>query len=164
MASYNTDTLFAAAVLTDTSFPSVVPTTTEPTGDGTQSPPDERAQYDVLLRFWGTGDPDTTFDARVWGWNLIGTLWVPDLVLACSCTLSATVGVAAATIANTGRFVDTISASIIPTDAELISPASDLIGSVRLFGLSHKKLQLVADLTGATGANAVIKFLARRSD
>jgi hypothetical protein len=147
---------------TDTSFASKVPTTTEPTGAGvvdlTINPLVGRQ---LLLVFFGAGNDDTTFDARVIGWRKVGTLWVPCPLATLSCTLSSAVGVAGAEVVATDRFVDTVTAGFGNEDDKvwLFSPTSNLIARVLLDLDGFPKVEVIFDLTGATSANCLYTML-----
>lgn len=112
---------------------------------------------------FGTGADNTTFDMRIIGWNAVsnGTLWVPTLLAGFSCTLSAAVGVAGSDVIATERFADTITAaSYNPTSgAEAISPTGDVAGHVVVDVKGADVVQVVYDMTGATNANCLVKWL-----
>jgi hypothetical protein len=152
-----------AANSTASSFASKVPTTTEPTGDGVVSPLRSGGVYDnVLLAFYGTGNDDTTFDARVIGWRKISTLWVPVPLFQLTATLSTAVGVSGAAVTDSERFADTLALSADFTGADGVS-----VQVQSLSGLTNKvahlvfdakgftKFEVLFDLTGATAANAL---------
>ncbi len=144
---------------TDSAFPSRVPTTTEPVGEGVI---DLRQQTPVnlALLFYGTGADNATFDARVIGWQKVGGLWVPVTLLQAACTLSAAVGVALAEVTNSERFADTITLSLIASsgvDAWAKSPTNDTIGMALADVVGMAKAEVIFDLGTATGANALVK-------
>lgn len=154
---------------TSTSFASTAPTTTSPfSNDGVV---DMRAGNDrmvsnmAFMMPYGSGADDDTFAFRVWGWRLIGTLYVPSLLIAGSCTISTCVGIAGATVTSDSRFADTIAISY-PTDGEnvsyqLNSPADDSLANIAghvVFDLKgHRYIQVDFDRTGTTTAcNALL--------
>lgn len=163
---------------TNTSFASIIPTVTEPKGDaGTAT---GNSVIDCLngaahgagvpnavkLVFYGTGNDDTTFSVRLIGWNQIGddvntNIWVPIILAEFGCTLSATVGIAGRTVVATERFVDTI--SVITGNAgvgmDVVSPTAEEIASAVIDLKGAQKIELSYDMTGATGANALVSFL-----
>jgi hypothetical protein len=163
---------------TATSFASLISTITEPSGDGIFSFP-ARVPWGLHLSFFGAGADDTTFDARLVGWDRIGTdpaltLWVPRALVSFSVTLSTQVGIANAKVIETDRFADTlvVHATVAPqsvfTDlvsaaaatrgtVEIFSPANNLIAWAKVPLNGCEKVQFQFDLTGATNANAVFR-------
>jgi hypothetical protein len=108
---------------TSASFPSDVPTVTEPLGVNAGEAgsgifnlvPGGRGLVPewLLVSFFGAGSDNNTFDSRIIGWDRIGSspnnvLWVPRILASLSCTVSAMVGVAGQQVVDTDRFVDTI--------------------------------------------------------
>ena len=161
---------------TATSFATLISTVTEPTGDGIWS--FLKVPWGIHLSFFGAGADDTTFDARIVGWDSIGTdpqltLWVPRIIASFSCTLSTQIGIASAKLINTDRFADTLTmnttapqAKFTDTDSvgaatrgtiPIFSPANNVIAwaVVPLFGFN--KIQFDFDMTGATNGNAVFR-------
>jgi hypothetical protein len=139
---------------TASSFTSLVPTTTEPTGDGVRAYGSE-GMNTLLVVPYGAGTEDTTFSLRVTGWRRIATLWVPILMGEVACTLSATVGIASATVTNTDRFCDTITSVSGPSGTVIYSPTADEIGYVMLDAAGFQKIQFTFDMTGATNGNVL---------
>ena len=162
---------------TDTSFDSIVPTATEPSGDaGTASGSvvhdisgrsnDASVSNSLLLVFFGTGADDTTFDARLIGWTVFGVdvntlLWIPVTIVQVSCTLSTVVGVAGKVVVATERFVDTISVGIgnEGVSVEKVSPANNTVAHLMADLKGFQKWQLTYDMTGATDGNALWRYL-----
>ena len=177
---------------TASSFTSLIPTVTEPAGvrvgetgaagvfnllpDGKGLVPDK-----ALVSFFGAGNDNDTFDARLVGWDRIGshptsTLWVPRILASFSCTVSQMVGIAGSKVINTDRFVDTITLNAVAGDpvfpdidgggnaasggtVQIFSPANNLMAYVSVPILGCEKLQFIFDSTGATNANALFRFL-----
>jgi len=162
---------------TATSFATLISTLTEPSGDGVFSfktvIPEE-----LMVSFFGAGADNTTFDARIVGWDKIGTttpLWVPRILASFSCTLSAQVGVTGAALVSTDRFADTLTmnstapqAKFTDTDGAgaatrgtvpIFSPANDLIAWAKVPLCGVDKIQFDFDMTGATNGNAVFRYL-----
>ncbi len=176
---------------TSATFTSIIPTVTEPVavtagaiGSGIWNlVPGGRglvADY-AMVGFFGAGADNTTFDARLWGWDRIGsdpatTLWMPRILASFTCTLCATVGVAGAKIINTDRLVDTLVVNAIGPQPFLPgvngTPAAEYLGTVRVFSPANEfwawalvplmgceKLQFDFDMTGATNGNAAFRLL-----
>lgn len=170
---------------TDTSFPSRIPTVTEPvldagtaTGQATidllarNGPKDAPVQNSALFVFFGTGNEDTTFSARVIGWRRLKgnpyhtssptkDLWVPVVLAEFGCTLSATVGVAATPVVAADRFVDTITLVTGNEDVsvDFVSPTGDEIAHALVDVKGFQKLEVTFDMTGATDGNALVALL-----
>lgn len=94
------------------------------------------------LVFFGTGNADTQFYAHVYAYSPVlglatNTLWIPTLICKVLCTLSATVGVAAAIVLDTERFCDSI--QLIEGD-----PTVKIAGDV-----DNRIASLVVDMEGA---------------
>lgn len=149
---------------TDTSFPSRIPTVTEPTGTGVLNV----GGADLLLVPFGTGNDDTTFSFRVIGWRAVDaldsrnrTLWVPVVLGEFSATLSTMVGVSGGIIDEANRFADTLSLVTGNEDVtELFTSPTGNVGAhaiVRNRGFD--KVEITYDLTGATGANTLVALL-----
>lgn len=162
--SSRTDALEFARVYatnaTDATFPSRVATTTQPADAGVV---DLRrvggSVYDnVALVFYGTGNDNDTFDARVIGWRKVSTLWVPVPLCQLTATLSAAVGVASAAVLDTERFADTVALAAgynANVSAEVVTPTGDVVAHVCLDTKGFTLLEVTFDLTGATDANAL---------
>lgn len=122
---------------TDGSFPSRVPTITEPTQDGVIkvcTPPEGLiAQNGFLAVFYGTGNNNGTFSSRVIGWRALGEvarqtmLWIPVLLVEVQVTLSNVTGVAGMIVGSSERFADTLSLTVgdAGVSADVVSPAND---------------------------------------
>ena len=151
-----------------TSFPSIIPTTTLPaTVDVTPTLTANvfvtRGGYRYLaLTPFGTGDENTTFIFKVFGWSLVGTLYVPHYLGGATVTLGAAVGVAGATVIATERFGDTLvtlGGPVGDSEALFISPISDHIGQALIPTRGHEFMEVVFDLTGATNANVLYRYI-----
>jgi hypothetical protein len=142
---------------TDTSFASLVPTVTEPTGDGviTWGGGYEQASSTIMVVPFGAGADNSTFALRVTSWRNISTLWIPVLLGEFACTLSATVGVAGTSVLATDRIADTITAVLAPANAIIVSPTGEEIGYVMLDAVGSTKIQFSFDMTGATNGNVL---------
>lgn len=160
---------------TDSSFPSVIPTTTEPTGvgvielgfSGGQSK--AYAPNGLVIVPYGTGADDATITGmRVIGWSRLPgdqattqSLWIPFILLECAAILSTAVGVAGSVLTSTYRFCDTI--TLVGTSGnanishELISPTGNVIASVTCDTKGCQKVQVTFDLGTATAANAIAR-------
>ena|SRR3990167_10756306 len=145
---------------TDASFDSLIPTVTEPVGDGVVSVATlGQTENNVIVILYGTGNADTTFSHRLTGWTHLGTLWVPSPIIEIAATLGTAVGVSGELVANTEKFVDTITKTAGPSTAELLSPADNRIAWYMIDSLGFEKLEFGFDMTGATNANALFRCL-----
>lgn len=169
---------------TDTSFPSKVPTATEPTGTGAtatgQSVIDigyrgAVAQNAAVIFPYGLGDDNDVFAMRVYGWFLskgssqaspvVRDVWYPVKLLELTCTMCAATGVLAGSVLDTERFCDTL--AIVGTSGTegrnfyVVSPADDTIGYAMLDIVGCQKLEFAFDMTtgNPTNANALIMQL-----
>jgi hypothetical protein len=151
--------LFAANTAAAT-ITALVPTATEPTGNGVLDAMTNWAGANAaFLQFFGTrtAADDETLTAKVTGWRLMGTLWVPVPLLALALTQGTSVGVASQPVVATEYFADTVTASTAFTSAyELISPADNTIAGVKVDFFGCRKLQVQL----AKGTNATCNCLA----
>ncbi len=137
------------------------PTTTKPSGDGVVSGVASGSDgYNGLaLAFYGTRSAadNETMTARLTGWRLVGTLWVPVPLLALAITQGTSVGVAGADVVATEYFADTITASTAFTSAnEIINPADNTIALVKVDFCGFQLIQVQL----AKGTNATCNCLA----
>ena len=149
---------------TDTSFPSKIPTVTEPAGDaGTATGasvidiggnPPGTAQNGGMFVPYGLGANNDTFSMRVIAWRVIrsGTtkaLWVPVVLCEVACTMSASVGVALAAVLDTEQFVDTITLVTGNDDVsiDIVSPTADEIAHFVLDLKGCQKIECTFDNT-----------------
>lgn len=168
-----------AANATDTSFPSLVPTATEPTGDGVfdLTKGDGLPAYSSMSIIpFGTDAENEVFDLKVTLWSptfgSTGVLWVPSPFLVVTATLGNIAGVAGTDVNASQFFADTLAVVLegltnadTTDDGSLVitSPADDTIARVDVFGLmmGFWKAQLTFDMAAVTGAasgNALVKF------
>ena len=173
-----------ATSATDATFPSKIPTVTEPTGAGVLDLASQGGVVPsriVVLPF-GAGADNTTFDMRIIGWRKLGALptpgelWIPTVLAQVSCTLSAAIGIAGAPLVATDRFADTIilhatiTAQGKTTDTDsagaastgrivFTSPANDLVAHFTVELEGCQKVEFTFDMTGATNGNALVSFL-----
>lgn len=165
---------------TATSFATLISKLTEPSGDGVFAFPSIGQKF-LHASFFGAGADDTTFDARIVGWDRIGTdpaftLWVPRILASLSIILSTQVGIVGCKVINTDRFADQIvvHATVAPqsTFTDVVSAAAASRGTVEIFSPANnviawakiplngcEKVQFDFDMTGATNGNAVFRFL-----
>lgn len=154
---------------TDTSFPSKVPTATEPSGDGVHDlGTDGLVQNAVLLVPYGTGDDTDVFEVRVIGWRRLpkgssaSDLWVPVPLCELACTLSTPTGAANTPVGTTGKFCDTVTMNWGSTaGVTIVSPAENVIAHAVVDLRGFQKLEVIFDTTTGdpTGANLLIAFL-----
>jgi hypothetical protein len=128
------------------------PTTTEPTGDGIFDlvTSGQSASF-AAIKFFGTrtSADNETFAARLTAWRKIaGTagidLWIPTPLLALSLTQGLSTGVNGAPVGASEYFADTIvvSTAFAPASYEVISPADDSIGLIKVDLFGSQKLQV----------------------
>ena len=157
---------------TDNSFPSRIPTTTEPSGDGVVSVPNpsQISPTNVMILPFGVGSENHTFDLRVIGWRKVTgssltSLWVPVVLGQFACTLCTAIGVADTPVSASNRFADTISRTlgIENVSDQIVSPAdeslADLIGHILLDAKGFSKIELNIDVGTATSGNALVAWL-----
>lgn len=145
---------------TDTTFPSRVATSTNPSGTGVVVDPIVKGSPDWLRVIpFGDGADNSTFDLRVIAWDVshLG-LWVPTILAQAACTLSAAVGANGFEVTSSQRFADTITLTQVQAnvDSKLSSPLGDLIGSFQVQTRGATLIEIIFDLGTATGANALI--------
>jgi hypothetical protein len=144
----------------DSSFPSRIPTTTEPTGGGVQNiagTNEIQTCNQLLIIPYGIGSDNNTFSLRLIGWKAIAgtdltTLWVPITLSEIACTLCTAVGIASTPVLNTERFVDTITITTgnSGVDISVVSPTGNVIG----FALADLKGCAKVELSFSTGGSA----------
>ena len=165
---------------TDTSFASKVATITEPTGAGVIDLIGNGIVVPSWMRIlpYALGDDDDVFDLRLIGWGRIGALWIPTHIAQFTCTVSTKVGVSGQSVLDTERFADTIiihatiAAQPRTTDVdsggaaasgriEIVSPANNLIGSIKLPLQDYEKVEFQFDMTTGdpTSANCLYALL-----
>ena len=157
---------------TDTAFDSIIPKTTEPSGDGlikTSEGGGGVMPNAIKVLFYGTGDDNDTFSARVIGWHKIGVgtgagrLWVPIILAELACTMSATVGIANAPVVATERFVDTITLVTGNDDIsiDIVSPTGDEIAHAVLDLKGCQYIEFSFDTTAGdpTGCGGLFAYL-----
>jgi hypothetical protein len=149
---------------TDSSFPSRVPTGTQPSGAGVLGDPITQGapQWLQVIPF-GDGAHNHTFDLRVLGWKVTDLgLWVPTILAQAHCTLSeTTVGVNTYEVTASQRFADKISLSQVLTsvDSKLSNVNNDTVASFQVETRGSTLIEIIFDLGNATGANALISWI-----
>lgn len=178
---------FRTVNCTDTSFPSKIPTVTEPSGVGATA--GGAAVIDLInsgsnrfvgsmqnginLVFFGAGSDTNTFSCRGIGWSCISDspalaitddtrLWIPTPLFEVSVALSVQVGIAGKSVINTDRFADAISITTTTAnqgvDVDVRSPANDTMAEMYVDLRGHMKFELIFDCTGATDCNALYRL------
>jgi hypothetical protein len=145
------------------SFPSHVPTATQPTDAGVVGDPIVQGapQWIQVIPF-GDGADNSTFDLRVIGWKVSDLgLWVPTVLAQAACTLSAAVGVAGTEVVAAQRFADTITLTQVLTnvDSKLSSPTGNLAASFQVETRGCALIEVTFNLGTATGANALVSWV-----
>ena len=151
---------------TAASFTPLAVSATEPGSDGVWGGSTDGSVMCRYLRIrpYCLGGNNSTFSMQVWGWSLLGRdpntlLYIPELVLEVACTACAQTGIAGRLVLDTEAFVDTITvaAGSVGEDGEVISPANDQIGSIKLRMKGTRKFQFLFKLGGVppTSMNAL---------
>ena len=146
------------------SFPSKVPTITEPVNDGVINLRDgsgvESPQWMTVLPY-GVSSNDDAFSVRVIGWRRVGgdpssLLWVPTILCEMACTMGTSSGATGGYLDTTALFCDTITVVSEPTitaditrqgTVELFNPGNDLIGYFRVKLCGVEKVEFTFDQT-----------------
>jgi hypothetical protein len=167
---------------TDTSFPSKIPTTTEPTGNGVIDFRGQRVAGAVVpnliqLTPVGTGANDAVLTGmRVIGWRRLKSktptttrdLWVPTILAEFATVFGNVTGVAAGTggpagaLAATYFFMDTITlvTGTANVSNEIVSPTGDVIAHIQMDMKGFPKIEITFDLgANATAANCLVARL-----
>lgn len=159
---------------TDTSFPSKIPTRTEPTNDGVINLGfgGSCAPNGLILVPIGTGADDAVLTGmRVIGWrrlksnNLSKTdLWVPVKLLEVAAVFGNITGVLDSMLGTTYFFMDTI--TLVGTSGnanishELVSPADNTVAHIVVDAKGFQKVEVTFDLgANATAANCLYATL-----
>ncbi|NBT57466.1 hypothetical protein EBT16_01665 [bacterium] len=163
MSAYTSKLSRVRATSATGSFPSKVPTATQPSGAGVVGDPVVQGapQWIQVIPF-GDGADDSTFDLRVIGWKVSDLgLWVPTILAQAACTLSTAVGVDTYEVTSSQRFADTISLTQVraDVDSKLSSPTGNLVGSFQVETRGSAFIEVTFNLGTATGANALISWV-----
>lgn len=163
MSAYTSKLSRVRATSATGSFPSKVPTATQPSGDGVVGDPIVQGapQYIQVIPF-GDGADDSTFDLRVIGWKVSDLgLWVPTILAQAACTLSTAVGVNTYEATASQRFADTISLTQVraDVDSKLSSPTGNLVASFQVETRGCAFIEVTFNLGTATGANALVSWV-----
>lgn len=165
--------ILSATNFTDSSFTERASTATRPSSSVRAGVIDKYAppnggghvvQNWLLLRFFGVGNDDTTFSARVLGWresiSATGAVYYDQMLLAqYACILGNLAGVAGTNILDTNKEVDTITLTYPSggtADNIIVSPGNNIRGAwaaVDMRGCLFPEVEF--DMTGATSANAL---------
>lgn len=163
MTAYTSKLSRVRATSATGSFPSHVPTGTQPTDAGVVGDPVVQGapQWIQVIPF-GDGADNSTFDLRVIGWKVSDLgLWVPTVLAQAACTLSSAIGVNTYEVTASQRFADTITLTQVLTnvDSKLSSPTGNLIGSFQVETRGSTLIEVAFNLGTATGANALISWV-----
>lgn len=153
---------------TATSFASTAPTTSTPyASDGVvdmKGANSTSVSNVAIVKFFGAGADDDTFDWRIWGWREMSAGYDPILLAKGSCTISTCVGVTGGLATSSHRFADTITVAHPATgniSYQVCSPKTDgidnIAGHLTLDLKGCRYLQFDFDRTGTTSAcNALV--------
>lgn len=163
MSAYTSKLSRVRATSATGSFPSHVPTGTQPTDPGVVGDPVVQGapQWIQVIPF-GDGADNSTFDLRVIGWKVSDLgLWVPTVLAQAACTLSSAVGVDTYEVTSSQRFADTISLTQVraDVDSKLSSPTGNLVASFQVETRGCAFIEVTFNLGTATGANALVSWV-----
>jgi hypothetical protein len=166
-----------AADVTGASFPSRIPTTVKPSGDGVIAFGEGGmiAPRWCMLKPFGTGSATNTFTMQVLGWRSARTqgttitteLWIPDPLATYAVTLGTATGIAGSAVDNNHLFATTITSTGGPTfitsgPAPIvegwfqISPGSNGIAVISQASLGYRMLEVIFETgSSATACNAL---------
>lgn len=149
---------------TVSSFASKVATVTQPSGTGviTVEKTGRFTRNNVILVPYGAGADNNTMSVRVISWREASGLWIPTIVCEVACTLSTSVGVAAATVIDTERFADTLTLTYgnAGVDCQVFSPANNTPAHVVVDAKGATILEVIFSTGGsATSCNALVAYL-----
>jgi len=154
---------------TDATYPSRVPTLTEPTGNGVVEMAAIAGEMPshLLMVPYATGPSNATFRSRMIGWRrLLSTtgvaLWLPVILGEFACTLGTTVGVSGGAISTGERMVDTLTLNVgnANVSVEVVSPANDTIAHAVIDAKGFAKLEFLFEIVASTtDMNALIARL-----
>jgi len=163
-----------------TGFATIIPTVTEPTGDGVLNLVDNGIVVPCMVKLIPIllGSDNDVTSMRIFGWHrcqLDGktTIWVPFILGEFVCTASAAVGIASAAVLETERFADTITPVAARTrdqkiaagtstgsTYESVSLANDTPAHILMPVVGVEKLQITSDQTTGTATfNVLYSFL-----
>lgn len=164
---------------TDSSYPSKIPTQTEPSGGGVidlvarigSGGGSIIAQNAALIVPYATGADNGTFAIRVIGWRCIGEadrttmLWIPVELVELACTMGQSAGVIGCTITNAQLFADTIALTLGDANdpgvvTHILSPANNAIAHATIDLEGFQKVEFLFQITsGPSAMNALIALI-----
>jgi hypothetical protein len=111
----------------------------------------------VHYRFFGTGADNATASARVTGWNLFGTIYVPTPICTVAIVLGTLTGVAGAEVSDSERWADVLTVADLDTANASVQDLgqNDLIGVLQVAANAYDWLQLQLSVGTATNVNAL---------
>ena len=148
---------------TATSFPAVADSASAYTAVDSGTPTGNYAVFDpdirpvVSMQFFGTDAANETFDVLILGvkkYTPNGD-YTTDVVAQLSVTLGALTGRSGGTVTDSEFYADTITASVKPDGAEVVSPAGDRKATFRFNNDGYEQIIVLFDLTGAASANGL---------
>ena len=136
-----------AECTTDGAIVQLVPTITEPTGDGIV---DLRAPYAfnyLRMCVYGTNTATQTFLARITGWHYLGNLWVPMPLITMTGALGAAPGIALTNVGATQLFAKTLAIGTAWSSKYTLISATNIAtltawALVDMLGASKAQIQL----------------------
>ncbi len=164
---------------TDGTYPTRIPTITEPAGPGVYSisgdigpsTPGLFVNNGIYLIPYGTGSSNQTFAMKIIGWSVLpnptlftNSLWIPTPIAEFACTLGTAAGVAGMGITSTELFVDTITlVAGDPNDTgvtiHIYSPADNTIAHATVDLEGCQKVEVIFQLTNVTDMNCLIRLI-----
>lgn len=149
---------------TDASYPSKLPTLTQPSGAGVINPPrtGEYSRGVMQIIPYGTDAADEVFGVRVIGWRqTAGELYIPIKLAELTCTLGTAVGVATADVDENQLFADTIAVAFgnDGVDVENLSPADNTVASAIVDTKGCPYIEILFDMDSAASGNALVAWV-----
>lgn len=149
---------------TDASYPSKVPTLTQPSGAGVVNPPraGEGSRKMMQIVPFGTDAADEVFGIRIIGWRQTGgELYIPIKLAELTCTLGTTPGVATADIDENQFFADTIAVAFgnDKVDVEFLSPGDNTVASAIINTKGCPYVEILFDMNSTASGNALIAWV-----
>ena len=149
---------------TATSFPAIADSASEYASvDASGDPSGNYAVFDpanypvVSMQFFGRDAADETFNVLVLGVKKYhpGGDYTTDVIAQMAVTLGALTGRSGGTVTDSEFYADTITASVKPDSAEVVSPAGDRKATFRFNNDGYEQIVVLFDLTGAASANGI---------
>jgi hypothetical protein len=149
-------TVAQATNSTDASFPSLIPTTTQPAASSTRCVITWANRSSLLVMPYGVGSDNGTLKVRVTGWQKNGSLWLPILLADVTGTMSTIVGISGQVPADTARLCDTL---VLAQGIALITSSAADNASVAAFEVGIDGFDLVEITFNRNGSATSVNAL-----